>query len=129
MGQPRGVILIHADTLRRDHLGVYGHDRETAPQLRQWAADGALFRQATVQGTWTKVSTPSIMTSLYPLTHGVRNFPRPASGGGRDAGRAVSSRRVRDGRILVGVVHGPVHQPASGIRRAPRIRFGRRRTL
>ena len=72
--RPRGVILIQADTLRRDHLGVYGYDRETAPVLRQMAASGALFRRPTVQATWTKVSTPSIMTSLYPLSHGVRDF-------------------------------------------------------
>ena len=73
--RPRGVILIHADTLRRDHLGVYGYERETAPVLRRLAAAGALFRRPTAQATWTKVSTPSIMTSLYPLSHGVRNFP------------------------------------------------------
>jgi arylsulfatase A-like enzyme len=27
-----------------------------------------------VQATWTKVSTPSVLTSLYPATHGVRDF-------------------------------------------------------
>ena len=73
--RPRGVILIQADTLRRDHLGVYGYARDTAPVLREMAAAGALFRRPTVQATWTKVSTPSIMTSLYPLSHGVRDFP------------------------------------------------------
>ena len=73
--RPRGVILIHADTLRRDHLGVYGYARETAPVLRQMAAAGALFRRPTAQATWTKVSTPAIMTSLHPLSHGVHDFP------------------------------------------------------
>ena len=73
--RPRGVILIHADTLRRDHLEVYGYARETTPVLRQMAAAGVLFRRPTVQATWTKVSTPSIMTSLHPLSHGVHDFP------------------------------------------------------
>lgn len=72
--RPRGVIFIHADTLRHDHLDVYGYARETAPVLRRMAADGALFRRAAAQATWTKVSTPSMMTSLHPLSHGVRNF-------------------------------------------------------
>ncbi len=27
-----------------------------------------------MQATWTKVSTPSVLTSLYPATHGVRDF-------------------------------------------------------
>lgn len=73
-GAPRGVILIQADTLRLDHLDVYGHGRETAPVLRWMAADGTLLRNYIVQATWTKVSTPSLMTSLYPTSHGVLDF-------------------------------------------------------
>jgi arylsulfatase A-like enzyme len=71
---PQGVILIQADTLRPDHLGLYGHTRDTAPFLGRMAAEGAVFRQAFAQAGWTKVSTPSIMTSLYPSTHGVLTF-------------------------------------------------------
>ena len=72
--RPRGVILIQVDTLRRDHLDLYGYERETAPVLSRFAAEGATFRRTTAQATWTKVSTPSTLTSLYPLSHGVRNF-------------------------------------------------------
>lgn len=70
-GAPRGVILIHADTLRRDHLNFYGHSRETAPMLARMAKEGVLFNNAISNASWTKVSTPSIMTGLYPATHGV----------------------------------------------------------
>jgi hypothetical protein len=69
--RPRGVIFIHADTLRPDHLSFYGHKRETAPFLGRLAAEGVLFKRAVAQAGWTKVSTPSFMTSLYPTTHGV----------------------------------------------------------
>jgi arylsulfatase A-like enzyme len=68
---PRGVILIQADTLRPDHLGLYGHKRDTAPFLARVAAEGAVFKNVYAQAGWTKVSTSSIMTSLYPSTHGV----------------------------------------------------------
>jgi arylsulfatase len=71
---PQGVILIQADTLRPDHLGLYGHRRDTAPFLRRLAAEGVLFKNAFAQAGWTKVSTPSIMTSLYPSTHGVFSY-------------------------------------------------------
>ena len=37
--RPRGVILIQVDTLRRDHLDVYGYERETAPGLSRLAAE------------------------------------------------------------------------------------------
>ena len=72
---PRGVILIQADTLRADHLGVYGHTRDTSPSLTRIAQEGALFKHAFAQAGWTKVSTPSFMTSLYPTTHGVHAIP------------------------------------------------------
>jgi arylsulfatase A-like enzyme len=68
---PQGIILIQADTLRPDHLGLYGHKRDTAPFLGRLAAEGVLFKNAFAQAGWTKVSTSSIMTSLYPSTHGV----------------------------------------------------------
>lgn len=71
---PQGVILVLVDTLRRDHLDLYGHDRETAPNLARMAREGATFSNAVVQGTWTKVSVPSIQTGLYPLTHTVHEF-------------------------------------------------------
>jgi arylsulfatase A-like enzyme len=72
---PRGVILIIADTLRRDHLQPYGYERPTAPVITRLAGEGALFRDAIAQGTWTKVSASSILTSLYPTTHGIRDMP------------------------------------------------------
>ena len=72
--RPRGVILIQADTLRRDHLDLYGHARATAPNLARWAGSGVVFRHAVSQAPWTKASTPSILASLYPTSHGVREF-------------------------------------------------------
>jgi arylsulfatase A-like enzyme len=72
--RPHGIILIQADTLRRDHLDAYGYKRATAPVLKQFASEGTLLRNYTVQATWTKVSTPALMTSLYPTSHGVANF-------------------------------------------------------
>jgi arylsulfatase A-like enzyme len=69
--RPRGVILIHADTLRPDHLDLYGHSRQTAPFLTTMAAEGVTFDRAYSQAGWTKVSSTSFLTSLYPTTHGV----------------------------------------------------------
>ncbi len=74
VGPPQGVVLVWMDTLRRDHLGAYGYGRPTDPVLRRLAREGALFRHCVTQGTWTKVATPSLMTGLYPSTHGVRDF-------------------------------------------------------
>ena len=71
---PQGIVFVIADTLRRDRLEIYGHDRETAPNLAQMAATGVVFRDNVAQGAWTKVSVPSMMTGLYPTTLGVVEF-------------------------------------------------------
>jgi arylsulfatase A-like enzyme len=71
---PQGVVLILADTLRKDHLPMYGYRRDTSPYLARMAAQGALFRDAISAATWTKVATPSLMTSLYPTSHQVHDF-------------------------------------------------------
>ena len=72
--RPQGVIVVWVDTMRRDHLGVYGYGRPTSPVIDRLAAEGTLFKDAIVQATWTKVSTPSLLTSLYPTSHGVADF-------------------------------------------------------
>jgi arylsulfatase A-like enzyme len=72
--RPQGVILVWADTLRRDHLGAYGYGRPTSPVLDGLAREGVLFDDCVGQATWTKVATPSLFTSLYPTAHGVHDF-------------------------------------------------------
>jgi arylsulfatase A-like enzyme len=68
------VILIMCDTLRKDHLPMYGYNRETSPNLARMAAKSTLFMDNVTQATWTKVATPSIMTGLYPKSHQVHDF-------------------------------------------------------
>lgn len=68
------VILVWADTLRRDHLDLYGYGRPTSPEIRRLGAEGTVFDDCVGQATWTKVATPAMMTSLQPLTNGVHSF-------------------------------------------------------
>ena len=73
--RPQGVIFMIADTLRRDHLEPWGYDRPTAPFLTQLASEGTRFADNISQGTWTKVSVPSIFSSLYPTSNGIAKVP------------------------------------------------------
>ena len=66
------VLLITIDTLRADHLSSYGYHRDTSPALDHLASEGVLFENAIVQQGATWPSVTSIMTSMYPGTHGVR---------------------------------------------------------
>jgi len=67
----RGYLVISFDTLRADHLGVYGHSRDTSPFFDALAARGTVFDHAVVQYPSTLTSHMSIFTGLYPAEHGV----------------------------------------------------------
>lgn len=66
------VLLITSDAPRADRLGVYGHERETSPALDALADSGVLFEYAMAQRGETWPSLASLMTSQYPIEHGVR---------------------------------------------------------
>ena len=68
---PQGVIVFLGDTLRRDHLDAWGHGRKTAPTLTALAAEGVRFADAISPATWTKVAVPSLLSSVYPASHGI----------------------------------------------------------
>jgi arylsulfatase A-like enzyme len=64
------VILISIDTLRRDHLGCYGYQRATSPNLDALCREAAVFDQAIGQAPSTLPSHASMLTSLLPNQHG-----------------------------------------------------------
>ena len=73
--RPRAIILFISDTMRRDHMEAYGYERSTSPTLTKLADEGVRFADNISQASWTKVSVPSILTSLYPSTHGIIDMP------------------------------------------------------
>ncbi|MCY3965273.1 MAG: sulfatase-like hydrolase/transferase [Acidobacteria bacterium] len=70
-GQP-AVLLITIDTLRADRLSSYGSDRVATPHIDRLAAEGVRFANASSTVPFTLPAHSSIMTGLYPPSHGVR---------------------------------------------------------
>jgi len=66
------VLLITIDTLRADHLGVYGHDGVATPNIDALAGRGVRFDRAYTTTPVTLPSHVSILTGTYPPYHGVR---------------------------------------------------------
>lgn len=64
------VILIVMDTVRADHLSIYGYARDTTPNLRRLAADSVLYPQAVSAADVTLTSHASIFSGLYASWHG-----------------------------------------------------------
>lgn len=65
------VIIISVDSLRADTLPCYGYRLPTAPNLCRFALEHTIFTRAYANSTWTRPSNMSIMTSLYPPSHGM----------------------------------------------------------
>lgn len=63
--------MISLDTLRADHLGLHGYERDTSPFLDSLAAEGVVFEKAVAQYPSTLTSHMSIFTGLYPAEHAV----------------------------------------------------------
>jgi len=60
------VIVILADTLRADALGIYGADPSPTPFLDAFAEGSVVFERAVSQAQWTAPSVSSLLSSLYP---------------------------------------------------------------
>jgi arylsulfatase A-like enzyme len=68
---PHPIIIVDIDTLRADHLGCYGYDRETSPSIDAFAHQSLFFERAFSQAPNTPPSQASILTGLYPSSHGM----------------------------------------------------------
>jgi arylsulfatase A-like enzyme len=71
---PPNVIVILIDALRADHLGCYGYQRPTSPNIDALAAESSVFDDAIAQSSWTGPSVASLFTSTYPSVHGMVTF-------------------------------------------------------
>lgn len=75
MPPPKRVVLLVIDTLRRDHVGAYGYEKNTTPHLDSLAKEGVLFKDAYSNCSWTQPSMASLFTGAYPLVHKVTEPP------------------------------------------------------
>lgn len=69
--RPRNLVLITVDTERADRLGCYGAADVLTPSVDRLAREGALFTESYSTIPITLPSHCSILTGLYPRTHGV----------------------------------------------------------
>jgi arylsulfatase A-like enzyme len=75
-GRPRLVVLVSIDTLRADHLGLYGYHRPTSPVLDALASESTVFEDAMSTSPWTLPAHASLLTGLYPSRHGLTSHER-----------------------------------------------------
>ncbi len=71
--KPGPVVLISIDTLRADHLPVYGYATGRTPALDAFAKESVVFDRAYSHAPQTLPAHASILTGLLPFEHGVRD--------------------------------------------------------
>ena len=62
------VVVVVLDTLRPDHLGAYGYDRETSPHLDAVAEGAFVFENAQTTAPWTARPPSTSRTRSGPST-------------------------------------------------------------
>ena len=100
----RDIVLVTVDSLRADHVGWHGYERDTTPNLDELAADGRVFSNAFAHACSTRPSFPSILTSSYALAHG--GFERLADE------RTTLAEILSDGGYRTGGFHSNLYLSA-----------------
>lgn len=97
------IVVYLCDTLRADHLGAYGYERETSPNIDRLAADSIVFERALAPSSWTKASTASLLTGLYPTQHNANDRDSRLPGGIK----LLSERLQELGYHTIGIITNP----------------------
>jgi arylsulfatase A-like enzyme len=70
------IIFAVVDTWRADRLSIYGHWRETTPNLAWLSEQAIVFDRAWAAAPWTLPSVTSLLTGRYPSAHTVTETDR-----------------------------------------------------
>jgi arylsulfatase A-like enzyme len=71
--QPPNIVLVTFDTLRADHLGCYGYDRDTSPHIDTFSQTATRYTRAMASSPWTIPTHASLFTGRDPFEHGARS--------------------------------------------------------
>jgi arylsulfatase A-like enzyme len=63
------ILLISFDTLRPDHLGYSGYERDTSPHIDEFARQNIVFTQTISSSPWTSPAHYSLFTGLNPSAY------------------------------------------------------------
>jgi arylsulfatase A-like enzyme len=105
------VVVLLMDGVRVDHMGAYGAAESATPSLDTFAASAIRFDWAFSQAPEATTSLASLLTGLYPTTHGLvessdrlvdeaLTLPEALAGAGLESAAFLSSSGPFEGRGL-----------------------------
>jgi arylsulfatase A-like enzyme len=106
------VVIVTLDTVRADHLSLYGYERDTTPRLEQLAREATLYTRAIASSDLTLSTHASLFTGMYARHHGARlgRF----TGASRLSGRNATLAEIlgQEGYRTLAVVGNPTYLAA-----------------
>jgi uncharacterized protein (TIRG00374 family) len=127
-GGGSNVLFIVIDTLRADHLPVYGYRAGKTPGLDAFARESLRFEQAYANASWTRPSFASLLTGRYASSHGVMSKASSLPDEAVTIGEAFSNGGYRTGGIVTNYNIAPFFNFAQGFDEfhylAPNFLFG-----
>jgi len=104
---PRNLVLVSLDTLRADHLGLYGYAKRTSPGLDRWAEHAFVFENAVSASNYTLAAHHALFQSK------TATVARDA----RDTGLTLAEMLKAQGFRTVGFTGGGMMTKVSGFDR------------
>ena len=71
--EKKNIVLIGIDALRADHLGCYGYNKGTSPNIDNLSKKGTFFWNAFSCINTTDPSFTTMLSGKYPVSHGITN--------------------------------------------------------
>ncbi|MFQ5670811.1 MAG: sulfatase-like hydrolase/transferase [Acidobacteriota bacterium] len=111
---PPSILLISIDTLRADHLGLYGYPRPTDAGLARVAPRFVLFEHAYTPIPLTLPAHLALMNGLPPLTLGLLNNHRQLPRRGTHPAM-LAERLAQQGYATAAVIASGVLESSTGM--------------
>jgi arylsulfatase A-like enzyme len=73
------VLLIVMDTVRAGNMSLYGYQRDTTPNLRQFAQTATVYKRAIAASDFTLATHATMFTGLYPDWNGAIQSASPGT--------------------------------------------------
>lgn len=118
---PKNLLLISIDTLRPDHMGTYGYEKNTTPNIDEWAEKGTVFTNVRTVVPMTDPSFAALMTGKTPVkTRIITNGGIPISKNTKTLAKILSENGFYTSAILAKF---PVKQGFDEIKSAPYVGY------
>lgn len=65
------LVVVSLTNTRKDHVGLYGYDRDTTPNIDAFFNNAFIFENAFAPASWTLPVAASMFSSLFPYAHKV----------------------------------------------------------